>query len=396
MTSLQSKIRQVKRSAPVRVGFAIAASLALCLHQEVTPADARSPMPLQLEMRVSCEPTAFPSAGHTYLAYELYVTNFTSAPLTLRRIEVRDADSAAPESIAGFEGSQLDALLQPLGFQPPADASINARQIAAGGSVVIFLWIALDHRAMVPNKLRHRVFTTDSQEEGATIGTHRAELKVLGSPVQGANWLASDGPSNDQDNYHRRGIFVFDGRAQISRRFAIDWMQIENGATFSGDPSDNQSYHAYGKPVLAAADATVITAKDGLPDNVPGHNEEFKPAVPLTMESIPGNTIGLDLGRGQYAYYLHLQQGSLRVKVGDHVRRGEILARIGNSGDAREPHLHFQVSTSSQPLLGEGVPYLIDHYRATLDDNSWEKHTRELPLRNMHLDFGQVAALPAR
>ena len=124
-----------------------------------------------------------------------------------------------------------------------------------------------------------------------------------------------------------------------------------------------RSYFAYGKPVLAVADGRVVMARDGLPENVPGHGESFHPAVPITLETVAGNTITLDLGGGQFAYYMHLQPGSLRVKAGDRVRRGQVLARIGCTGDAREPHLHFEVTTSSKLVSGEGVPYLIDRYR---------------------------------
>jgi murein DD-endopeptidase MepM/ murein hydrolase activator NlpD len=133
----------------------------------------------------------------------------------------------------------------------------------------------------------------------------------------------------------------------------------------------------------------VVTAKDGLPENVPGHNEAFHPAVPITIDTISGNTITLKLSGGQFAYYFHLQPGSLRVKAGDRVRRGQILARIGNSGDAREPHLHFEVTTSSRLMTGEGVPYLIDQYRVKSTDDAWQIRTRELPLKDMQIDFGQ-------
>jgi Peptidase family M23 len=355
--------------------------------------EARSenpPWPLQLEMRVPFDPTAFPSAGRTYLAYELYLTNFTGNPLTLSRIEVLDADTSGAQPIAAFEGKDLDALLQAVGG--PQDGSGAASQIAGGHSLVVFMWMAFDAGARVPNKLRHRVVMADAAVEGAVIGTHHAELKVLRSPVQGSNWLASDAPSNDSDNHHRRGVFVAEGRAAISRRYAIDWMQVENGASFSGDARDKRSYYAYGKPVLAVADATVVVVKDGLPDNVPGHNtpghEGFNPAVALTMDTQGGNTITLDLSNGQFAHYFHLQSGSLRVKVGDHVRRGQILALIGNSGDAREPHLHFEVTTSSKLLTGEGLPYLIDRYRVKSENGS-QSRMRELPLKDMVIDFGQ-------
>jgi hypothetical protein len=382
--------------ALVGIAFASAPSAATesnTVNPNARPANASaaSTRPLPLEMRVPFEPTAFPSAGRIYLTYELYLRNFTTDPLTLRRIEVLDADTVAAEPIAAFEGGQLDALLQSVGAQTPADGSSNRRQLGPGGSVVVFLWVALDGGAHVPNKLSHRVLTADSAAQGAIIGTHHTELNLLGPPVKGANWLASDGPSNDQDNHHRRGILVLDGRALISRRYAIDWMQTDKGTTFSGDARDKRSYHAYGRPVLAVADGTVVTAKDGLPDNVPGHNEGFHPAVPITPDTVAGNTITLDLGRGQFAYYVHLQPGSLRVKAGERVRRGQILARIGNSGDSREPHLHFEVTTASRLAAGEGVPYLIDEYRVTAaSDGATERRTRELPLKDMRVDFGGV------
>jgi hypothetical protein len=160
-------------------------------------------MPLQLEMRVPFEPTAFASAGHTYLAYELYLTNFANSPLTLSRVEVLDADAAVHKPIAVFEGPQLDAVLQPLGVQAPADGGGNTHPLAPGGSMVVFMWVAFDPGTPVPNKLRHRIVVADSAVEGAVIGTHHIELKVLRGPVLGTDWLASDAPSNDADNHHR-------------------------------------------------------------------------------------------------------------------------------------------------------------------------------------------------
>jgi len=350
---------------------------------------ASSSWPPPLEMRVPFEPTAFASDGRTYLTYELYLTNFAANPIILRRVEVLDADDSGEVPVAAIEAGQLDGLLQSIGAQTTTDGNNDPHQLAGGRSVVLFLWITLEHGVHVPNRLRHRVLTAEFAAEGAVIATHHTELRVLGAPVRGSNWLASDGPSNDQDNHHRRGILVSEGRAQISRRYAIDWMQSENAATSIGDPLDKHSYYAYGKAVLAVADGTVVTARDGLPDNVPGHNEGFHPAVPITPDTFAGNTITIELGGGQFAHYLHLQPGSLRVKTGDIVRCGQLLARIGDSGDAREPHLHFQVSTSSRLLAGEGLPYLIDQYRVKSADNAWQKHSRELPLGNMVIDFGQ-------
>jgi hypothetical protein len=312
--------------------------------------------PAQLEMRVPFGPTAFPSGQQTYVMYELHLTNFGTAPLSVIRIEVRDADGAASQPIAAFEAQQLETMLQPLGGETLSDP--KEKLVVGGGQTTIaFMSIAFKRNSHIPDRLLHDVITADSVARGAVITTHHTPLHVLGPPVEGANWLAADGPSNDEDNHHRRGVVILDGQAVDSRRYAIDWKQINGDASFSGDPQDVHAYYAYEREVLAVADGRVVTARDGLPDNVPGHGESFHPAVPITIDTVAGNTITLDLGGGQFAYYMHLQPGSLRVKVGDRVRRGQQIARIGASGDAREPHLHFEVTTSSKPLVGEGVPY---------------------------------------
>jgi murein DD-endopeptidase MepM/ murein hydrolase activator NlpD len=86
---------------------------------------------------------------------------------------------------------------------------------------------------------------------------------------------------------------------------------------------------------------------------------------------------------------MHLQLGSLRVKAGDRVRQGQVLARIGASGDAREPHLHFEVTTSSRLMAGEGVPYLIDRYRsASANGGPADLHVREMPMNKNVVVFG--------
>ena len=353
-----------------------------------SPATKPAPFPLQLEMRVPFEPTAFPSGPHVYVMYEVQLTNFGPTPLTLSRIEVLDADAEAAQPIATFEAEQLEAMLQPLGGKALSEPK-ERLVIADGQSAIAFMSVAFDRSAHIPDRLLHRVSTADSAAEGAAIATHHTELHVLGPPVEGASWLADDGPSNDPDNHHRRGLIVLDGRLVDSRRYAIDWKQTRDGASFSGDARDVHSYYSYGKAVLAVADGSVVTARDGLPDNIPGHGESFHPAVPITLDTVAGNTITLDLGGGQFAYYMHLQPGSLRVKAGDRVRRGQVVARIGASGDAREPHLHVEVTTSSKLAAGHGVPYLIDRFRCkSTSDGPMEPRVHELPLGNSLVEFG--------
>ena len=340
-------------------------------------------------MRVPFEPTAFPSGPHVYLMYELHLTNFMPMPVSLNRIDVINADAGTSQPIATFEAVQLETMLQPLGGRPLSDPK-DRLVVADGQSAIVFISVAFDRGSHIPDRLLHRVTTAYAPEEGAVISTHHTDLRVLGPPVEGADWLAEDGPGNDEGNHHRRGVVILDGRPVDSRRFAIDWKKVKNGAAFSDDARDVHSYYSYGKSVLAVADGRVVTARDGLPENIPGHGDAFHPAVPITLETVAGNTITLDLGGGQFAYYMHLQPGSLRVKAGDRVRRGQALARVGGSGDAREPHLHFEVTTSSKLLAGEGVPYVIDRYHCkSSGDRPAELHTHELPLDKSVVTFGE-------
>jgi hypothetical protein len=364
----------------------------LCLTAVVLASSAASAgwrMPPQIELRVPFDPTAYPSGGRTLLTYELFLTNFSGSAIDLRRIEVLDADEPAGKTLATFEGEQIDAMLQDAGGQSPAGKP-GARVLNAGATVVVFMQVALDAHARVPDKLRHRVVTADDSVEGAIAGTHRVKLKLLVPPVRGIHWHASDGPSNDRDNHHRRGVLLLDGRPSISRRYAIDWF-LTNGKIYKwreGDAHEKSAYFSYGQPVFAVASGTIAFARDGMPDNYPGPVEDFRVAGPLTLETATGNIVVLDLGDGQFAHYCHLQPGSLRVKTGDRVRSGQVLARIGVSGDPNVPHLHFEVTTSARPLVGEGIPYLIDRFRVKTEDGTWQSFTRELPSRNMLVDFG--------
>ena len=350
--------------------------------------------PLQLEILTPFEPTAFQSAGRTYVIYELHFRNYARNSLTLRRLDVIDAEMVGAEPIATFESERLDELLWSSqlwssGAQSASDESGNGVELAANEGVVALMCLAFDGDAGLPDRLSHRVQTDNGVAQGPIISTHYRDLTVIGPPVAGSNWFAAGAPSND--SHHRVALLIIDGRAQISTRYGIDWGQMEDGATFSGDELDNRSYHAFGEEVLAVADGTVVTVKDGFPDNVPRTAAGFRPAVPLTTsEAHLGNAIVIDLGGERFALYAHLQAGSLRVKEGDHVQRGQMLARIGSSGDSRQPHLHFHVATTPNLWAAEGVPYLIDQYRVKLTDDTWETRTRELPLRDMLIDFGQA------
>jgi hypothetical protein len=365
-------------ATPLPAGCTIAGSVGWAPRAH---AEAIFPPP-QLQIRTPVEPSAFASHGRNYLIYELHLQNFSSEPLTVGAIEVSDADDTASRPLAMLQAASLDAVLRPVG----ADQTDGPGKLAAGQTAIAFLCLALDRNDRVPNKLAHRVDLGSGFADGPVIGTGTTRLHVLGRPVTGGDWTASNGP--DIHSHHRTGLFVAGGLAQISRRYAIDWRIEKDGAQFAGDPREVRSYYAYGEQVLAVADGIVITARDGLPDNIPRTAAGFNTALPISMDNAGGNSIVIDLGDGQFALYAHLKPGSVRVKAGERVRRGDVVAQIGNSGDARWPHLHFQVTSNPHILASEGLPYLLDQYRVQVADKAWETRTREFPFGATRIDFG--------
>jgi murein DD-endopeptidase MepM/ murein hydrolase activator NlpD len=362
-------------------------ALALVLATVAPAAVAGWPPEPLLEMRVPVGPSAFPSAGRTYLVYEIRLTNESNTSLALRRLELRDADRLTTEPIAVFEGESLDKVLQHFGnpaigdLMPEADG--GHRNLAAGETAMVFLTVVLEPGARVPDRVTHRLYTAEGNIDGAVVSTHTYPLRTLSPPLEGPSWEAFSG-AGDNNSHHRRQFVVLGGRMTQNGRHAIDWKRTGNGTSFSGPEGDIASYYSYGQRVLAVANGRVVKINDGVPDNKPGH--VGAEALNLSRETIAGNVIVLELGSGQYAYYAHLQPGSLRVTVGQRVHRGEVIALVGNSGSSFEPHLHFEVTTSPETLTGEGLPYLLDRYEAVINGVA-ERRQRELPTRGTIVNF---------
>lgn len=342
--------------------------------------------PLQLEMRVPFGPTAFPNGPNLFLIYELYLTNFSASPIRLQGMQLLNGNRKSNAPIVSFDSLELKSMVKILGTDNPKDGLT----IGAGQSAVLYIEAKTSKEIPFPNNIVHRIITSADTLDGAAVSTHTTRIQTLKAPVTGSDWIAADGPGNSIDNHHRRGNIILGGRVINSRRFAIDWKKVKDSVSFSGDPANVQSYFCYGEKIFAVGGGTVITATDGLPDNIPGHGKAFHPAVSLTFEKLPGNNIVIDLGDGQYAHYMHMRSGSLKVKKGDHVTKGQLLGNIGNSGDAREPHLHFEVTTSPQLLLGEGIPYVIDSYRLGYQDGFDEVRNKELPKEKEIVEFGKA------
>ena len=131
------------------------------------------------------------------------------------------------------------------------------------------------------------------------------------------------------------------------------------GRFVHGDPSDVHNYDGYGADVLAVADGTVVETLNDLEDQKPGTLPDPKT---ITLANVDGNHVVLDLGDGVFAFYAHLQNKSVRVVSGDRVKRGQVLGKLGNTGNTSAPHLHFHLMESPSVLGSNGIPYLIDSF----------------------------------
>jgi len=160
-------------------------------------------------------------------------------------------------------------------------------------------------------------------------------------------------------------------RWAIPEEFALDIAKIgESGLSHKGDGTRFDDYYAYGADVLAAADGRVTkVANDQQEDpsamQRPNETQEAYFArlqkeqgerLAKGLTAITGNYVMIDHGKNEYSLYAHLQSGSVRVHVGDQVKSGDVIGKLGSSGNSTEPHLHFHVCDKPDPLMCAGIP----------------------------------------
>lgn len=155
----------------------------------------------------------------------------------------------------------------------------------------------------------------------------------------------------------------------VSQAFAYDFVRLgPDGSMFAGDGLRNQDHYAWDQVVLAPAPGKVLLTRSDLPDSEPGRppalGSDFWQSNPRL---ITGNTIVIGHGHGECSYFGHLQQHSLTVSEGDYVRRGQPIARVGNSGLSQGPHLHYHLQSGPNIFVDQGLPVHFSRFRTTGD-----------------------------
>ena len=329
----------------------------------VAQTSVRERIDQSVEMRVIHPPVTVNVDGTPQLVHELHITNMRREPVTLRRVQVLTPAIAAP--LADLQAANLAGRVGRPGLPP---APPEPLVIGPGLRAVVNVWTPLPGGAPAIREVSHRAELTLTapdgsrtvQVNGGTASLSGARAVVIDPPLGGGPWVAIYNPL--LVGGHRTSIYTLDGRARIPGRFAIDWVRApeERRTGEPASPAAATAANGFGANVLAVADARVAGAVDDMPDLPPGI---LAPPSPVPLERASGNYVVLDLGDGRFAFYEHLRQGSIAVRAGERVRRGQTLAQLGSSGSTSiGPHLHFHVADTNAALAAEGLPFVLRRF----------------------------------
>ncbi|OPX43045.1 putative peptidase [Ruminiclostridium hungatei] len=197
------------------------------------------------------------------------------------------------------------------------------------------------------------------------------------------------------------------GTNRFGTRYAYDFIQVDwerrgwpaYGVSFLqylllGVPL--KEYYCWGQEVYAPCDGIVVQAEDGykerertnlLSDLYKAYKNAglFNPKKD-NIQSVAGNYIILECGHRVYAALVHLQTGSIQVTAGQSVRKGEVIGRVGHSGNSFAPHLHFQLMDSSDIATANGLPCAFEQYEV-FREGKWQKVVDGIPTNKDRIRF---------
>ncbi|HEX6601445.1 MAG TPA: M23 family metallopeptidase [Solirubrobacterales bacterium] len=292
--------------------------------------------------------------GRQHLAYELLLSNRASTPVTIRSIKAL----AGKKVVGSLSGKRVATMMSPFGAKP-------GNKLGPGQGAFVLMDVSFPGKAKLPRRIIHRLSISEQKPSPANATTYlaaptrviRTPAVVVAPPLRGDGWVVANGCC-DAFTAHRGTVLPVNGANHVAERFAIDFVQIgANGRLLDGPRDAFASYAYFGEPIYSATKGTVVGVVNDIPETPAGGF----PKNP-TAQTAGGNHVVVDMGGGRYAFYAHLQPGSATVKVGQRVTAGQVLGRLGNSGNTDAPHLHFHVMDSPSPLASNGVPYRFANF----------------------------------
>ena len=211
--------------------------------------------------------------------------------------------------------------------------------------------------------------------------------RVVAFPLRG-EWMAVQSPAARIPSH---------GTDMLGQRYAFDLIRFDPDrhgryhprgglrALLVGVPT--RECHGWGEPVHGPLDGIVVAARDGLPERARVHPLRelalvaktaltFRP-TPGGLHRVLGNHVILRCG-DVYAGFAHLTTGSVAVVPGQEVREGDVLGRVGHTGNSTAPHLHFQLMDSPDVATARGVPCAFRAYEVWRD-GAWTRVTESIP-----------------
>ena len=358
-------------------------SVAACLMLSLLCAAAEPPKSVEIRFCPASAVRIYPLESRRdlqgLLLQNVAVINHGSVPFKIddidiellqsnRVVESRKLDREAVQRVAD-RGAKLQAagVLQQVGFQFCGTELIAPSVKLAGATLARDQALLIVSQVFAFNGARDtlRVRVHGNVDSHATefaasipIKSEFAKNKYI-FPLRGV-WYVGWGAS-----------FHTGHRWAIPEEFALDIAKVgESGLSHKGDGTHFDDYYAYGADVLAAADGHVIGAANDQPEDasamhLPNETQEAYFArlqkeqggrLAKGLTAITGNYVMIDHGKNEYSLYAHLQLGSVGVHVGDQVKAGAVIGKLGSSGNSTEPHLHFHICDKPDPLMCAGLP----------------------------------------
>jgi murein DD-endopeptidase MepM/ murein hydrolase activator NlpD len=352
--------REIRLSGPGKDGKGKMHLLVLLLIALLTPAKADEaavvkitprPQPLYIEK----------GAAAQYLNFDFVIENLTGEKLVVSSVEVSVFDRK--------DRLVLRRFIDGNGTRPSIE-TLNRREIEGRQTALIFNPFHTFDNQVELKKLRYEFSFRDPAQKK----DYKSEIVVLPAayetrtnlilPVKG-RMIVYDG--HDFYAHHRRFDYTIPGLQQLGfnsnfMRYSYDFVPVnEHGATYQGKEASNQNYFGFGSNLLAAGDGKIVAIVDDKPDSR-SFNEAELANNPMVLW---GNYVVIDHLNGEYSLYGHFKQGSGKVKVGESVRQGQVIAQMGASGSSMFPHLHYELQTGVD-TKAEGLPSYFRNFRRIL------------------------------
>lgn len=335
----------------------------LFLTQSATAQTTFAPdWPVPIEITARSQPTALCHDGGWVIIYELSIFNPIHYPLNVTKMDIHVSGG---NKTFHYSGADLrDVIYRFPITEPDTPETINDPvTLQPGEKALVYIWVPVKAGESLPENLSHVFeFSRDMEDEtiyltkaGPTLAVIKNEL-VIAAPVRGGKWLVGNGFSNNAD--HRRFVTIFD-KLVIPQRFGADFLKLgTDGNNALSQWETLEDFYSYNEPLYAVADGTVVRVLKGLPDRIPGQPHP----IPITWSNLGGNSVVVQIGPEVYSLFAHLKPGSIKVEVGQKVKKGTVIGLIGNSGNSLVPHLHFQLMDGEEPSGSEGVPFVFEGF----------------------------------